>query len=247
MSIKLYKTTKAKPFLKALIYSEQGVGKTSLAISGKGHPDLDDILVINVDKGELSIRDHDVVFADIGKDEHGISTKTIVKDLEDIIFAILTKKQGYGNFKTIVIDTLTELQNQDMEDIAGSKEAATLPDYGKDTKKLKRICTLVRDVPLNIIITAQVKKMMDGPTLETQKITEIRPMLTSSVGDAIMAAVNFVWYLYVDPKGKRQLVTKNLGVVRGKTRNPKFQELLGDKVEDPNLTTIYNQLLKATE
>jgi phage nucleotide-binding protein len=239
---------KSKPYIKAVIYADQGIGKTTLSVSGKGHPDLDEILLVNIDKGELSIDGMDIATATIGTDEKGVSTKSIVKDLEDVIYAILNKKPGFEKFKTVVVDTISELQSKDLEDVSGGREIFTQQDYGKSTKKLKKLCALIRDVPLNIILTAQVKRIYDGAEKENRKLVEIRPDITESAGNAIMAAVNFVWYLYVPEATKeRTLITKNMGIVRGKTRNPKFQEMLGDKVEKPNLASMYEKLLKATE
>lgn len=247
MAIQITKT-KSKPYMKLLVYSDQGIGKTTFAVSGKGHPELDEILLVNIDKGELSIEDKNIDKASIGTNPDGTSSKSIVKDLEDIIFAIVSKKPGFEKYKTIVVDTITELQAKDLEDIADGKDQFSQLIYGKDTKKIKRLCGLIRDCPLNIILTAQVKRIIDGPTPETKKLVEIRPDITASACDSLMAAVNFVWYLYVpaDTK-KRTLVTKNLGIVRGKTRNDKFQQLITEKVEDPNLADLYTKLLKVSE
>lgn len=245
MPIAISKLSKKKPF-KALIYSEQGDGKTTFAASCKGLPDFDEVLLVNIDKGDLSISDLDIDQARIGIDpETGLSTKTIVKDLEDLVFQILGKKNGLGKYKTLIIDTLTELQTQDLEDIAGAKDQISQPDYGKDTKKLRKICSLIRDVPLNIILTAQVRKVYEGQ--ENPKLVEIRPSMTESAAKAFMEAVDYVWFLYVDPTGKRQLVTKKTGVVKAKSRGKKFQEIIGEKVENPNLPELYAKLQKVME
>lgn len=244
MPIKINKPTKSKPFLKALIYSEQGDGKTTLAASCKGMPDFDEVLLINIDKGDLSIRNAGIDWARIGIDENGISTKSIIKDLEDIVFSIVARKPGFEKYKTIIVDTLTELQTQDLEDIAGHKERISQPDYGQDTKKLRKICSLIRDVPLNVILTAQVKKIYEGPP-DALKLTEIRPALTESAAKAFMEAVDHVWFLYVNPDKKRIMVTNKQGVVKAKTRNADFQALLGDKLESPTMVGIYDKLLKA--
>lgn len=240
-------TKRSKPYLKAIIYSDQGIGKTTLAVSGNKHPELAETLLVNIDKGDLSIDGMNIDMATIGTDASGASTKSIVKDLMDIVIACLTKKPGFEKYKTIVVDTITELQAKDLEDISNGREMLTQQDYGKSTKKLKAFCALIRDAPINIILTAQVRRVMDGPQ-EAKKLTEIRPDITEAACNSIMAAVNFVWFLYVPEATKeRTLITKNTGVVRGKTRNEKFQTLIGEKVERPNLAEIYDKLLKATE
>jgi hypothetical protein len=238
---------KSKAYVKLLVYSDQGIGKTTFAVSGKGHPEIDEILLVNIDKGELSIEDKNIDMATIGLKEDGSSSKSIVKDLEDVIFAIVAKKPGFEKYKTVVIDTITELQARDLEDLSEGKDQFSQLIYGKSTKKVKRLCALIRDAPLNIILTAQVKRIYEGPP-DAKKLVEIRPDVTASACDAIMAAVNFVWYLYVPAESKkRTMVTKNMGIVRGKTRSAEFQNIIGEKLEDPNLADLYTKLLKVTE
>lgn len=243
---KQYKQSKQKPYLKALIYAKPGLGKTTLAASCLDHPELNDVLFINIDKGLLSIADREVTVAEIGIDESGVSTGNIVKELEDILFKIVAKQPEYAKFKTVVIDSATELQVHNLEDISKGKNQITQPDYGKDSKALKKVASALRDMPLNVIITALAKSRFDGPE-DAKKLVEIGPALTASVSEALMAAVNFVWYLGLDPKsGNRILLTREMGVIRAKTRNQKFQEMIGDKIENPNLAVLYTKLLEAT-
>lgn len=246
MTIKLYKQARSKPNFKALIYAKPGMGKTTLAASAADHPDFNDVLFINIDKGSLSIAERDITFAQIGIDEDGKSTNNIVKELEDILFKIVAKQSGYEKFKTVIIDSATELQGRNLEDISKGKEQITQPDYGKDSKALKKIASCLRDMPLNVIITALAKSTFSGKD-DNKVLTEVAPALTASVSEALQAAVDFVWYLGLDKDAKRIMLTKQTGVIRAKTRNAKYQELLGDKVEDPTIPELYAKLLKAVQ
>src|SRR6188472_1547478 len=89
-----------------LIYGEPGVGKTRLAGSAADHEDTAPVLILDVEGGVTSLRhrnDIDVIqVRDID---------TIVKVHDE-----LHKEKG-GGYRTVVIDSLSELQKLDMRTV----------------------------------------------------------------------------------------------------------------------------------
>lgn len=256
--MKIYSLKKELPKINALIYGDPGAGKTLLAAGAADIPEMRDVLLVNIEGGTLTIRSKDNIHAvDIGRDENGKPTGNTIKELEDITWNILTNQHGMGRFKTVIIDSVTELQTQDLEDLvteANKKNSnrsiddISLHEYKRDGARLKRIFRHLRDAPINLIVTALPKKIVDDPKAEKPRVVEVRPSLTQSVALSLMGYVDFVWFLYKEEQGnKRFMLTQDLGPVKAKTRNQKFHEAIGQKVENPTLPALYEQLLKAME
>lgn len=241
---KPYKFPKTKPLIKALIYAKPGVGKTSLAATALDHEDLKDVLFINVEGGLLTIADREPLTVNIGRNDDGSPNGKIVDDLEKVIWALVGNKEEYKDVKTVVLDSASELQTIDLEDVVQKDgkhdlDSLQLQDYGKDSMRLKRIFRMLKDMRKNVIFTSIVRTTTaQGST----KIVEVAPALTTKVGEALMGYVDFVWYMYKDDNGVRYLLTEEKGVIRAKTRNKKFYEAVGNKVTNPDLPTLYNTL-----
>lgn len=252
MTIKITKASQQKPYLKALIYGKPGAGKTLLASTATDHPELKDVLFINVEGGLMTINDKDIDAAEIGKNEQGENTNRTIEELETVLWNIIAKQESFAKYRTIVIDSATELQARSLEDVvADSKRKKpdrdvselTQNDYGKDSVRLRTIFRKLRDAPVNVIITALAKSTLDDPKKVNPVVTEIGPYLTASVKESLMGYMDFVWFLYKDDKEVRRLLTQEQGLYRAKTRHPEFAKLIGQKVENPNLADLYTKLL----
>jgi hypothetical protein len=251
MTIKISKVNKQKPYLKLLVYGKPGAGKTLFAAGAADHPDLKDVLIINIEGGLMTINDKEVDAAEIGKNEKGENTNRTLEELETILWNIIAKQEGFAHYKTIVIDSATELQARSLEDVvADSKKKKpdrdvsemTQNDYGKDSIRMRTIFRKLRDAPVNLIVTALAKSVVDNPKEQNAKVIEICPSLTAAVKESLMGYVDFVWYLYSDDKGVRRLLTQEQGLFRAKTRHPAFAQMIGSKVDNPNLPDLYSKL-----
>jgi len=241
-----------------LLYGKPGVGKTVLAATAKDHKDMQEILFCNVEGGLLSVASADVLAVDIGKDDKGRLNGHVVQDLEKVFWAVMNKEPGFEKIQTVVIDSGSELQNIDLQNIVAEQcktnprrnniDDIWLEDYGKCTAKLLRVLRWFRDAPVNVIITALVKKVLpttsDGlPRGVDVAPVEVMPQFTNKLGESLMGYMDFVWYYYQDDEGKRCLLTQEKSIFRAKTRGIKFAEAIGDVVENPNLGHLYQTFL----
>lgn len=247
---KPYKIKHGKPRIKLLVFGRPGIGKTELAGKAQDSPDMADVLFINIEGGLLTINNGNVSAIDVGKKDDGASNGDIVGDIEKIIWAIATKQAGFDTIQTIVIDSASELQTRDLEDIvvkAGKHDVDVRHqnDYGLNTARLKRIFRSLKDLNVNVIFTAIEKVTMNE---SNTKIIEVAPALTDKVKEALMGYVDMVWYYYKDDAGKRWLMTDEKGPYRAKTRNSLFQTTIGPKIEVPpgssKLAELYATLVK---
>jgi hypothetical protein len=250
MKIVTNKAGSVKPNLNVLVYGPPGAGKTFFAASAMSHKDLSEVLFLNVEGGLLTIADREYSSVDLGRDDDGRPNGNTLKDLEDIVWKVVTKSPGFEKFKTLVLDSVTELQVRDLEDViaeakkkgkAREIDELTQNDYGKNTSRMRRILRMLRDANVNVIVTALAKQV----TPEGQSVpSEIVPSLTKALAESIQGYMDFVWYLFPDKEGQRRLFTQPTGPVRAKTRHTAFAEKLGNQVVNPQLPAIYDLLCK---
>lgn len=246
-------TVKGK--MNMLIYGKQGVGKTVFAASAQDHPEMKDVLFLNFDKGLVSVASRgDIDAEDIIDTAH----------LEEVFWKIVNKHEDYIKYRTIVLDSINEIQEMNLtekvvenikkKNMQGKRsvDERYQEDYGKSTAQLHRIFRMFRDAPVNVILIGLSREVYPPGDDEKKIIQEIRPALTPKLGNALMGAVDFVWYLDSSEDAKtgevtRHLLTRDHGVYRAKTRGMEFAKELGLVVTNPTMSELYNTYLKAEE
>lgn len=256
-----YNVSEVKPYLNILLYAEPGTGKTTLAATAQAHPDMSPVLVLNIEGGLLSIQN-----------VPGIEAEDIksVAHLEEIFWKLINKEEGYDKYKTVVIDSGSEVQTMDLEQIAReawekdqkqpeskrkrkSMDDLWQNDYGEDTAKLKRVFRWFRDAPFHTIITALSRENYSKKkTAQSESVLQsVTPAFTEKLANAVMGYCDMVWYMYLtegteaEPAGERRLLTTTTGVYRAKTRGQEFAKKLGNPSKLVDLAEIYNLLLKS--
>lgn len=153
MGIYVEKTSDIDPNFNMLLYAESGNGKTFLC-STLPEP----VLIIDCEKGSLSIRDQDL---DIVKVKSRVQLQAIIKTLRS---GLLTSKKFKGKpFKTIVVDSGTELQQMIMDEITGvdgvEESLVTLQHWGQIGTSMSKLIRNLRDIDVNVAVTALDKKV----------------------------------------------------------------------------------------
>lgn len=194
-----------------LFYGRAGTGKTTLAASFPG-PRL--LLDIN-DKGTDSISDTDTDVIQVT--DWGM--------LDDIYWAMLEDSERFSKYKTIIIDTVTQMQAMCIEHIlkAKKKDVSRAGDWGVMTKRewgevaqlMKTRVVNFRDLPYNSVFLAQDRVSREGDEDDEGSediMPEIGPSLSPSVAKNLCAAVYVIGNTFI-----RRRIT--------------FKEVKGEKVE----------------
>lgn len=249
----VYKPSTREYYLKMLIYGDPGVGKTTLAASAAAVKSMSEVLFINVEGGALAISDPSVY----GAKEVPDTVDFNGFDALSVIFKALARMEH--PYKTVVIDSLSELTKYNLDDVIRKKMASTtnrqgkvnrdeddvfLEDYGTMTKQMRRVVRMFRDLPMHVIYTSHAEPYDEG--------AKVGPDLSNKLRSSVVGYMDVVGYMFTstkteNPPGKdpvtvstRKLLTRPIGKFMAKDRSPGGK--LGQIIEEPTMTIIMDKI-----
>jgi hypothetical protein len=216
-----------------ILFGFSGAGKTTLASTAQNSEYGRDVLFLDFESGTRSIADRE--------DVHLIPVKEFEQTPE--IYRYL--KDGTHPYRTIVIDSLTELQAVSLKSVmkaSATPEQPSQPEYGRSNIN---VITTVRNFRLlatergwNVIYicgAVEVKDEVSGAVLT-------RVDLTPGAAKQVFQAVDVVGYLGVDTArdgtSKRYLLMRNTSHILAKIRQPRTGPQLDTRIEDPTMEAI---------
>lgn len=182
MSLSFVSPSAAPPTQNILLYGGPGTGKSTGAASAPGP-----ILYGNAE-GPGALR-----FARSRYDDQKFHEVRITKKADlDAIF--LHAREGKGDEKTVVIDTVGEVYRVLLEEIGGDRP--TLQQWGDVNVMIERFARAMRDIPLHFILVCHEEIVRDEQTGEMlrQPVTGGRKLPAQ-----LMAMVDTVAYTGVKP------------------------------------------------
>ena len=174
-------------YLKAFFYGAHGAGKTTLAGSAADCEELQDIIFINIESGTLTFWDNerikhpenvDVIdlrsFRDMGEIYKFLSAycrhresgnKEMMAKFEAMFKGVTVEELGEpSNYKTIIIDSLSELEAHCMAGLLGytgeqahnavfngqDVKVAEFREYKQNNNMVNTCVRMLRDLPMNL-------------------------------------------------------------------------------------------------
>jgi phage nucleotide-binding protein len=225
--------------LNIMVYGWPGVGKTRLAGSAAAVPELSPVLFVDVEGGTLSLRDH-----------YPLVDTVRVKSWDDIVKLYAELRKGTHGYKTIVLDSLTEIQKFGMfaimksvleNDPTRDPDLPSIGEWGKSTEQMRKFVRLFRDLPVNTVFTALVveDKQKNGTILK-------RPSLPGKLAAEVAGFLDIVLYMYIkeiDGEQRRLLLSSGSEDVVAKDRTDRLPPV----VTTPSLPDIYNTIFGTKE
>jgi hypothetical protein len=235
-----------------LIYGAPGVGKTHLAATADLVPAMRPVLYLNIEGGDMTLRH---VAPDIRKvpDKGSLSwpqLEHVYETLRQQCYNPDTIQPSDFVPRTIILDTLTELQKMNMAQVMAQLIMAEpeknwdpdIPDvrrWGKNIEQIRKWVRRYRDLPLNVIMTCHEMTDKDSMT----GLTSYRPQLSGKLSNEVAGFFDVVTYLYVKtegdpPKPVRKLLTGAIEGYVAKDRSGNMPQVIAD----PTMAQIYNYI-----
>lgn len=244
--LRIQRVKEQHPHLNMLIYGDVGVGKTWLSGSSSEVPELRPVLFIDVEGGTFTLRE---LFPDVE-----VVRVTCWDDLQKVYDELF---EGLHQYQTVVIDSLTELQVFNMDEIMksllerdpdrferqGDGDIPSMLEWQRNTKQLRKFVRAFRDLPITTIFTCLMKEDKHKITGKVRK----KPSLPGKLADGIAGMFDIVVYLYlnnIDGEEKRLLLTEATELVTAKDRSNKLPRPV---MVEPTMKDIYKYAVKGTQ
>jgi len=238
-----------------LVYGNPGIGKTTFCASAQDHPHGRDVLIIDAEGGTRSIADRDdikIFHPTTVRDDDG----DVVESAWEQIFRIYQfLAHGEHPFKTIVMDSLTAVQELALEDVMRSSKTPQLPnlgDWGRTNSAMQKMVkawrNFARDRGWNILFTALVTEKKD----ESTGAIVGRAKMTPGCAEMVLGLMDCVGFLDIgDKSGGRVLHFAQKGVNIAKVRQPrkgtKERPILPGQLDDPDMGKILDIIYRKEE
>jgi len=202
MTVEYIPLSKKKRYFKGLIYGDPGLGKTKLAVSADNVESMRPVLLVNVEAGDMSVEEEypDVMSVDVRN----------FKDMNEVYNNLV---RDPSSAKTVIIDSLTELQKlgmyQIMEDVVKKHpdrdpDVPSMREWGKCGESIRKVVRAFRDLPINVIYTCLMVSKQD----ELSGAVTCHPSLPGKLAAEVPAFLDFVFYMYVHDKNERYILTQ---------------------------------------
>lgn len=159
--------SEAEPHLKVLVYGRNGMGKTRFACTAP-KPLLIDIQ----EKGSQSVRKYS-----------GVEVYE-ARSWKEVVWAYWYLKSADHPYESVVVDTLTGMQNICMTQVLKESEerdpikdpkTASQRDWGKLAQLMKEQLLNFRNLPLHVIFTAQERTVDNEEEERIERVPDLSP------------------------------------------------------------------------
>lgn len=227
-------------WINLLIYAHPGQGKTYFGGTAQDHPDTRPMLIFDVEGGVMTLRHR--------KDVDVIQVRDM-KTLEAGIVKL--QKQTDPYYKTVFLDSITELQKLDMRTVMKEQHnkrpdttdiyVPSQREWGKSGERVRMIVRALRDLPCHTITTALQAETKDE---KTGKVL-IHPSVPGKLKSEIPGFFDIVGHLKAIPQkeGDKVEILRTLQVLGTENLIAKDRtDALAPLIENPSVPLIWETI-----
>lgn len=243
-----------------LIYGDFGVGKTTVAASAVYVPSMSDVLLGNVESGEMSVEHFDGLddvpihsYAQFARLYEFLRLHCRARDADDVATMKRLEEQFRGcevdepkRYRTIIIDSLTEVQKLAMYQLLGivvgehaldlEPANAQFKEWGSAAEMIRLLVRSFRDLPMHAIFVCS--RTIDKDDKQKRYTT---PALPGKLANEVQGFLDVVGYMIAAPDEKGEM-KRRLFLTPGKTYQAKnrFAHFDGNHLDEPTMEKLYN-------
>jgi hypothetical protein len=236
--IKIQRVREREPHFNLMVYGKSGVGKTRLAGSAHEVPEMRRVLYIDIEGGIMTLR----------KDFPEVETVRI-KTWDDMQLVYQQLFAGGHGFKTVILDSLTEIQKFNMDEIMRKLidknedrdlDVPSLREWGKNLEQTRRFVRAFRDLPLNVIFTALVREDKD----RMQRPVNL-PSLSGKMAGEVAAFLDIVLYYSMKEQDGKQVRVLQSAATESTIAKDR-SGLLPPVMVEPDMEMLYDLIVRKT-
>jgi len=233
--------------LTLVVHGESGTGKSYLADTAPGPR-----LILDVEGGTNFTPSRKVpwdprgpVPAGVGPDD---SVVVLITKFDDVDRAFQWLPTGQHPFRSVIIDSLSELQKRAIDMIAGTSQMQQ-SDYGALLRKIEANVRSFRDLKMNPIRAVEVICIVSGSKEKGIKDPVIRPLLQGQIAEQLAYFVDVQGYMTnaVGPDGtiERKLQVVPINNIAAKDRTGRLGVFVNSPTIPGMLDMIYGEEIVA--
>lgn len=261
-------------WLNIIVYGGYGTGKSTLAASSCDVAEMNDVLMVDAESGDMALEDSTRVRNALNIDRIRVTDFKMVAHVQEFL-KMHCKYRDEGNldglrnlearvkglqptdiktprqYKTVIIDSLTEVeqfnlynllgidQNMKLTDAGGESvelDVARFDEFRKNNQMMQLLVRAYRDLPMNVIIVCAQQYAQDE-----LKRMHYTPALTGKLSSQVQGFVDIVGHLQVgkivegQSEAKRRLYVQPVGNFDAKFRKASYKSTYFD---DPTMSSI---------
>jgi len=259
-AFRIMSNKKRQRFLNILTYGDFGVGKTTLAASAVEVPEMQNVLLANVESGDMSVEEFeglDIVdirtYNQFARLHEYLRLHCKARDANDAEMLKRLEEQFTGEavdkpkkYRTIIIDSLTEVQKLAMYQLLGitvgeypldvEPESPQFKEWGTSAEMIRLLVRSFRDLPMHTVFVCS-----QAIDTDDKKKRFVTPALPGKLANEVQGFLDVVGYFVAAPSEsgelKRRLYLQPGRTFQAKNRFPKFR---GNYVDEPTMQKIMN-------
>jgi hypothetical protein len=258
-------TRRQERWLNVLIYGDYGVGKTYLAATSQDVPAMQNTLIIDAEAGDLSVSDRSdldsirvTAFSTLARVYEYLRLHVRARDEGDTdTLQRLEQRYRGANpdatprlYRTVVIDSLTEVQKFAMYSVLGSEigpskldadpDSPQFADWGKQLELIRRLVRSFRDLPMHFICVCPERVTEDDRKRQVR-----RPSMTGQVEREVPGFFDVVGYMQAGPGPEGQGTVRRLHLAPGQTFLAKTRfQVTQPYIDNPTMAEIYRLCMR---